>query len=198
MSFNNFIGKFIVIEGRDGIGKTTLVKNLETFLTSFDIPVSVISFPDRNLESGKLINDYLQKRRRVKFPPILHMLFSVNRIECAVENINIKSNVCIIADRYTLSGYIYSMISAGKDFTESLRNCEKFTGIREPDITIILDDPTDQIRMGGPELYESIDMQTKVSEMFRKSPGCVIDVSGMDENNVLDAVILKIKQKFNI
>lgn len=198
MQFNNFIGKFIAIEGRDGIGKTTLVKNLEKFLTSLDIPVNVISFPDRNLQSGKLLDDYLQKRRRVKFPPILHMLFSVNRIECAVENINIKSNVCIIADRYILSGYIYSMLSAGKDFTESLQSCEKSTGIREPDITIILDDPTDTIRMDGPELYESIDMQTKVSEMFRKSSGYVIDVTGMDENSVLNAAVSKIKQEFNM
>lgn len=196
MSADKFIGKFIVVEGRDGIGKSTLVTNLKRLLMSKSISVETIALPDRSLPTGMLIDSYLRKEITVTAAPALHMLFSVNRIECCAKTIvNKGSNVCVIADRYALSGYVYATIDVGRVLAKSLRKSEKCAGVRRPDITVILHSTDDSLRRKTDELYETERFQKKVSAMYiRLAPpsAIVVDVGGMNESQVLDIVFNRI------
>lgn len=51
-------GKFIVLEGLDRSGKSSLAKSIQHHLTS-QMPTLLMAFPDRNTAIGKMINDFL-------------------------------------------------------------------------------------------------------------------------------------------
>ena len=51
-------GKFIVLEGLDRSGKSTLTHHISELLSSKQ-QTTTINFPDRTTSIGKMINDYL-------------------------------------------------------------------------------------------------------------------------------------------
>jgi dTMP kinase len=56
---NGFPGKFIVIDGTDGSGKTTQLKLLQERLEAEGLEVAVADFPQYNTKSAGLIEEYL-------------------------------------------------------------------------------------------------------------------------------------------
>lgn len=59
---NQSKGKFIVIEGTDGSGKTTQITKLVNKLDYFGFPIKVIDFPQYNKKSAGLVENYLEGR----------------------------------------------------------------------------------------------------------------------------------------
>lgn len=187
-------GKFITIEGRDGIGKTTLVKNLFNKLKEQDIPVEIVSFPDRKSHTGALIDECLRNKKKIH-PAALHMLFSANRIETALK---LSKDRCILADRYTLSGYVYASIAQDENFAVALGNIERIINIPIPDLTIILEGKQFE---EGAELYETDEFQNAASEKYKNfsytnKNVILVNVNGMDQRKVLETVYNLCLQKF--
>lgn len=56
---NNYSGKFIVIDGTDGSGKTTQLELLKTRLQTEGYAVAVADFPQYNTKSAGLVEEYL-------------------------------------------------------------------------------------------------------------------------------------------
>ena len=74
---------FICFEGCDGVGKTTQSINLFNLLkTKYkdNLPV-LLTFPDRETLTGKLLNNYLTGKEKISNPRVSHLLFSANRWE---------------------------------------------------------------------------------------------------------------------
>ncbi len=89
-------GVFIVIDGLDKSGKTTLANKL---INSFKTPVEKISFPNRSTIIGKILNNYLKKDIELE-DHVAHLLFSANRWEMASEiEQKLKDGISIISDR---------------------------------------------------------------------------------------------------
>lgn len=155
-------GVFILIEGCDGVGKSTQAKLLHD-----RIPNSVLlSFPDRETETGRLINRYLQGTENVNNNHSLHLLFSCNRWEKYDEIINLlESGKHVICDRYSYSGICYSVASGIS--CKWAQGTER--GLPKPDVVVLLTRESLPLFDGSEKVKERYDdemFQRKVSNIF--------------------------------
>jgi dTMP kinase len=73
-------GKFIVLEGLDRSGKSSVAKFLSQKLSLEKGPTVLMNFPDRTTSIGKMINHFLNNQVELGNEAI-HLLFSANRWE---------------------------------------------------------------------------------------------------------------------
>lgn len=101
-------GALIVFEGCDRVGKTTQIQKLADSMCKDQHQVKIFKFPDRSTIIGKLIDEFLQKKKDLD-DHVVHLLFSANRWEC-IEKIKkeIESGTTVLIDRYVYSGIAYS------------------------------------------------------------------------------------------
>ncbi|ELQ76984.1 Thymidylate kinase/adenylate kinase [Trachipleistophora hominis] len=190
--------KFIVIEGIDRSGKSTLCQGLVQKLKNSAVnsnPV-LINYPDRTTAIGKLVNLYLKKELTFN-KETSHLLFSANRWEKNEEVKRLLQDHIVICDRYFYSGIAYS-IALGTD--EKWAH-EPDKGLVEPDILVFLDVPpyrTSTRKDFGDEIYDNLDIQEKIYLQLKKccteSKNCVVvnGQKGIDE--IIDEVYGLIKR----
>ena len=114
-------GTFIVVEGVDGVGKSTLVKSLaQKFRAHGFTNVHEMHFPNRSTATGKQINAYLQdvkSHTKTMDPKTLQALFIANRREAqpTIRDILEDPHGVIVCDRYSPSGIAYAVAAEGMD-----------------------------------------------------------------------------------
>lgn len=105
-------GKWIVFEGPDRIGKTTLINNFIRYLKSNGLNqenIAVFAFPQRTSHIGKLIVDHLQYKVSLDGKPQV-MLFLADMLHAFKEiSAALSANKVVICDRYTASTFSYAM-----------------------------------------------------------------------------------------
>lgn len=105
-------GKFLVIEGSDGSGKTVQIQMLTALLKKREVPFQSISFPRYNSNNaGRVIQRYLSGEfgDPTKISPFLASLpYAVDQF-LAKEKINdwLKDRQLVIADRYIYSNLAF-------------------------------------------------------------------------------------------
>lgn len=155
-------GLFIVIEGGDRSGKSTLAKSLSASIDGSHLG----SFPDRSTPIGQLINAHLKGQH--SSPQTIHLLFSANRHEAAPNLLSLlNAGHTVVLDRYVPSGIAYSM-AKGLD-GEWCQAADM--GLPKPDAVLFVDLPVEvaAARAGyGEEVYEKKEFQQKVREAFLK------------------------------
>ncbi|KAM0679176.1 hypothetical protein BDAP_000068 [Binucleata daphniae] len=168
--------KFIVIEGIDRSGKTTITKYIAEYINN----ATRISFPNRESVTGKIIDSYLKNNVNLN-PQTIHLLFSANRWEMKKEIENMLTKGSVVCDRYFYSGIAYS-IANGLD----IEWCNKpDAGLRKPDLVIFLDIKPKNVqqRSGfGDEKYEKAEHLEKVYLALKNlvendTNGCVVDAN---------------------
>lgn len=152
---------FVVIEGLDGTGKTTLAAALVDHLAS-ERPLA-IRFPDRSTPTGKIIDAHLRGKGVKISDQEIHRLMSANRWERAADiQAAIRDDIPVICDRYSYSGAAYSMAKGLK-----LAWCRMADqGLPEPDLVLFLD--MDDPRMLGTEIYEKVEFQERVRAAYKR------------------------------
>ncbi len=128
------LGKFIVIEGMDGSGKTVQIKLLSGSLKNKNIQIVETKNPT-NGRIGTLIREHHLKNHTVPLADAL--MFAADRAE-QVETIikpSIEQGNVVISDRYYHSNLVYQS-NQGIPFSW-LKQINKF--FPKPDLTIILD-----------------------------------------------------------
>lgn len=157
--------KFIVLEGIDCCGKTTLTKAIADKLGR----VTIFRFPDRSTPIGDLLNKYLQKDSETVNsidPYQLHLLFSANRYERASAILAALNHGHVICDRYWMSGAIYST-AKGLNF-EWCASVDKH--LPQPDHWFFIDvneTIVSQRKGFGLEEHDHIDFQHKVYNLYK-------------------------------
>jgi len=193
-------GLFIVFEGIDRAGKSTQIELLKDYLKNvMKVETKVIRFPDRDIPSGKMLDEYLKNSKKLHIRAS-HLLFSFNRWEKREYILNeIDNGTTIISDRYAFSGIAYSLAN----------NCERefaYTpdkGLPRPDIVFQLDmDPEFAKKRDGfgEEIYEKDEVQVKVREKYKefhdKQYWKIIDAS-KTRDEVSKSIISIIDNKFD-
>lgn len=110
-------GAFIVIEGTDKVGKTTLAKKLVNWLLQGrQQPATYLKFPYKHTEIGRIIDSHLTQVEKPDDVPVevLHLLFSANRWEMRDSLLAaLYSGMHVVCDRYSYSGIAYTTAMNG-------------------------------------------------------------------------------------
>lgn len=103
MKVNSYGGKFIVIDGPNGVGKTTIIEGLQKELKTRNIDVYFTKEPTET-ELGKFVRDYAEKHQGIS----VATLVAADRYQHISEEIipQLKKGKIVISDRYVLSSLI--------------------------------------------------------------------------------------------
>lgn len=129
--------KFIAIDGPDGVGKTTIARELYKRLLKFSNKIFLTKEPT-DLETGvfvkNILNDIDIKRPSSNYA--LACLFTADRyLHQNIIQEKLSQGYIVITDRYYYSSYVYQNINNNFDI-EWLKNINKY--LMKPDITFII------------------------------------------------------------
>ena len=181
------LGKYIVIEGNDGTGKSTQVAKLANYFRERGRTVCVVEEPGSDdPEKSTPIADELRKVIKngdlTRSAAVNVALFSAARRELWREKIQpaLERGEIVLSARNYISTLVYQGQAEGYDKSEILRLTKLFTDERylRPDIMIILslshDKREERIAMRGelknPDTFESRgqDFQEKITNGYLK------------------------------
>lgn len=166
-------GKFIVLEGLDGSGKSTHTMLLAQSLSKAVNQECFTTREPSDSEVGKLIRRALTKQIEL-LPATMAYLFAADRFEHVVTELipRLEAGIHVICDRYYLSNFAYQCQSVNLD-TLIFYNQPSINLLR-PDITVFLDlDPRRCVeRMSGDrrgeQIYEGLETLEKVKQGYFK------------------------------
>lgn len=154
---------FIVLEGIDGSGTTTLQSRLSQYLQSNDID-PLCSCEPSDGPIGRLIRQALASKVQITSHS-LAMLFAADRQEHLYNNgvVSQAESHLVLSDRYFFSSLAYQVMDCGWDYVYKL-NCD----FPLPEKMIFLDISADEAaqrrenRGGQEEIYERNDLQDRI------------------------------------
>lgn len=192
-------GLFIVIEGIDQSGKTTISTELVKKLNEKNKQTVYQRFPDTSTEIGKLIYNYLTSLK--DYPQeTIHLLYSANRWELnnyIKETLN--KGINIVCDRYMYSGIVYSLSTGlSKDWCENPDN-----GLVKPDIIFYLNvslyTTKQRRKLMKTDKYENDEFQERVKktyEEYKYGKGWVTINGEQDVDKITELILSIINSNF--
>ena len=196
MQNNLYKGKFIVLEGIDGSGKSTQVKLLKKYFEGQGFLVILTKEPTNDSSVSKKIRQILNKEVIVEAKK-LQELFIQDRKEHLEKLIipSLKDGKIVISDRYYFSTIAYGESAAVS--REWL--IEKNSNFLAPDISIIVDlDPKiciERIRANRSsiDLFEEIEKLKMVRKKYKELAKSFKNVCIVDGKKSIEEVFLQIQ-----
>ncbi len=139
-------GKFIVFDGLDGCGKTTQLDLLQDRLTVAGVHVSRVREPG-STRVGEHIRELLLSSKGEDLAMRTEMLlYMASRAQLVQESVvpALARGDCVLSDRYTSSTLAYQGTAGGLPEKEIIAVAEIATQGIWPDLTVILDLPSDK------------------------------------------------------
>jgi dTMP kinase len=139
------IGRFLTIEGIEGVGKSTQVVRISRTLSARGIE-HVITREPGGTPLAEKIRDLVLAPREEALPPVgeLLLMFAARAVHLGnhIEP-KLQAGYWVLCDRFTDATYAYQGAGRGlsEDIIRSLENIVQ--GARRPDITILLDAPVE-------------------------------------------------------
>lgn len=197
---SNYSGKFIVIEGLDGSGKSAQVDLLIDYLKQKGKEVVVTKEPTIDSEAGRKVKQVLKKEIVVESLE-LQGLYVQDRKEHLENKVipAIEKGKFVVSSRYAFSTFAYGY-SDGLDVDLLVKMNERFL---LPDLTIIVDvSPESCIERiegrGEPkELFEKKEKLTEVNEIYKKIPDMFENVVMINGERAMPEVFEDIKKEVN-
>jgi dTMP kinase len=139
-------GRFLTIEGIEGVGKTTQVMRLSEELSERGI-AHVVTREPGGTPLAESIREIVLNVRDEALPPLAELLlmFAARAVHLAnhIEP-NLQAGRWVVCDRFTDATYAYQGGGRGMDLN-AIRQLEALVqGARRPDLTLLLDVPVEQ------------------------------------------------------
>ncbi len=133
-------GKYLVIEGRDGVGKTTQVKMLAGWLAVQGIESRTDIREPGGTPIGEAIRTTLKDPELEREPETNLYLFNAARIELQKQVIapELDAGKWVICDRNRLSSHVYQGHGEGLDLQYVRDECRRATTHATPDLELII------------------------------------------------------------
>lgn len=148
------VGRFVVVDGCDGAGKSTAVAHIAEHLKKNDIPYIVTREPGGTpigMKLRALLLDPESEGLTLGAELLMMMAARKEHIEKIIEPA-LERGDWVICDRYNYSSYAYQCAGKGYDAWR-LYELEKLLNIIEPDVAFIMDLPVsiafDRVRARG-------------------------------------------------
>lgn len=138
---NQFLGKFVVLDGPDGCGKTTQVKLLAQWLSEQSVSFECLRDPGGTAIGEKIRNILLNPDHITMSTTAEVLLYMAARIQLWQEKIApaLKENKCVILDRWLSSTCAYQGYAGGFGIDKVIKIAADALERTWPDLTIILD-----------------------------------------------------------
>lgn len=197
---NNYKGKFIVVEGLDGSGKSAQVDLLVEYLKQQGKEVIVTKEPTVDSEAGRKIKQAL--RKEIVIDPLeLQKLYVQDRREHLNNKVipALKEGKFVVSSRYAPSTFAYGY-SDGLDVDLLVKMNDEFL---LPDLTIIVDVPPElcvkriEGRGDPKELFEQKEKLTKVNKIYKKLSEIMGNVVYVNGEKTIPEVFENIKKEIN-
>jgi dTMP kinase len=138
-------GRFIVLEGGDGVGKTTQLPRVAEALASLGVRVRTIREPGET-HAGQRVRELLLDPAASLAATTEVLLFLAARAQVTAEVVcpALEAGTWVVADRYFVSTYAYQIAGHGLP-DEMVRTANALaTGGLRPDLTLLLELTPDQ------------------------------------------------------
>jgi dTMP kinase len=134
-------GKFIVLDGPDGCGKTTQTKLLTQWLKEQGVTVETFREPGGTAIGEKVRQILLNPEHIAMGTETEVMLYMATRVQLWAEKIApaLKQNKCVVLDRWLSSTCAYQGFAGGFGIDKVIKIAEDCLEKPWPDLTIILD-----------------------------------------------------------
>ncbi|HIC62871.1 MAG TPA: dTMP kinase [Gemmatimonadetes bacterium] len=139
-------GQFIVLEGADGVGKTTQTALLSSWMKSREIEHVVAREPG-GTPLGEAVRDLILRETDLHIAPepeLLLILASRAAFVSEVVKPALAAGKAVLADRFALSTLAYQGYGRGLPLDDVRDGLRIATGGLEPDLYIILDIPIEE------------------------------------------------------
>jgi dTMP kinase len=135
-------GRFIVVEGGEGVGKSTQVERLAQTLRASGREV-VVTFEPGDTPTGAALRGVLLHAASSVDPRAELLLMLADRAQHVAELIRpaLERGAIVVCDRYTPSSLAYQGVARGLGVAEVERLSAWADGGLEPDVVIVLDRP---------------------------------------------------------
>lgn len=138
-------GKFITIEGGEGVGKSTQIGRLKDFVAEQGVEVVVTREPG-GTHRAERIRELLLETSDEPMPSTCELLLMFAARSTHIENVirpALARGACVICDRFTDATYAYQ--GGGRNLPiENIATLEQMVqGTLRPDLTLLLDAPLD-------------------------------------------------------
>ncbi len=194
---------FIAVEGIDGSGKSTTIKELEKYLTNKGHDLFLTAEPT-SMDSGKQIREVLAQKD--KGSPLVHemlaLMFASDRLNHLREQIwpALQQKKTVVTDRYLFSSIAYQSTRVNYEW---IKGINRFAML--PDILVYIEVSIDNaldrldIFRHKKELYETREFLEQISANYKK---VISEFEGMmkvvclDGNVDMDEIYRDIEKKF--
>lgn len=137
-------GKFIVLEGIDGAGKTTQIAPLAARLTGLGVRCRATREASDG-PVGVLIRQALTGRTPLD-PRVIAALYAADRIDHLVNEVDglcavLDKGITVVSDRYYFSSYAYHSVDVDMDWVIQANALS--AGLLRPTLTVFLDVPVE-------------------------------------------------------
>jgi dTMP kinase len=139
-------GRFLTIEGIEGVGKSTQVARLSAALTARGIAHAVTREPG-GTPLAERIRDIVLHARDETMPPAAELLLMFAARAVHLANLiepDLRAGRWVVCDRFTDATYAYQGGGRGMDMHVIQRLETMVQGERRPDLTVLLDAPVEQ------------------------------------------------------
>jgi dTMP kinase len=141
-------GRFIVLEGGDGVGKTTQIALLTAWFDAIGLP-HVSTREPGGTPVGEAIREVVLGRRDLDMPAESELLLILAARAAFVRDVvrpALEAGTTVLADRFSLSTLAYQGYGRGLDLERVRHGIEIATGGLVPDLYLVLDLPVEDSR----------------------------------------------------
>lgn len=204
---NKLRGKFIVLDGPDGCGKTTQAKLLTEWLQKQDVPTVSFRDPGDTAIGEKIRQILLNPEHTAMSTRTEMLLYMAARAQLWQEKISpaLQKNKCVILDRWVSSTCAYQGYAGGFGMQKVIKLAKDSLARPCPDLTIVLDvdletsgtrlkGMPDRMEAKGPEYHQKV--RQGFLELARQQKNFVVIDATSDIETVHKKVIKEITKVF--
>ena len=175
-------GKFIVLDGPDGCGKSTQARLLAQCLGGQGVDVETFRDPGGTAIGEKIRQILLSPEHEAMSTAAEVLLYMAARVQLYAEKIGpaLKENKCVVLDRWLSSTCAYQGYAGGFGMDKVIKIAEDCLERPWPDLTIILDV---DLETGANRLSAQPDrMEAKPREYHQKVRDGFLKLAGQQKN----------------
>jgi dTMP kinase len=200
-------GKFITVEGIEGVGKSTNVSFMQAAIEARGLQVLTTREPG-GTPMAEQIRGLLLDHGNEPVPDIVELLLMFAARALHVNNVikpALDENVWVICDRFTDTSRAYQGAGRGFPLSDIDRLADWVHADLQPDLTVLLDAPV-KIGIGrAGQRGEPDRIETEKADFFGRARDCYLSLAAaeperfavVDANRKLDAVRATVEKLMN-